>query len=78
MKNMVMHLLELNASKALSSLQVKDEVKSYQAPLKHVAYTLQESFKKELERLKEQEILAPLGVDEMSKWCNSFVICIQT
>ena len=30
--------------------------------------------KNEMERLEENQILAPLGVDEMAKWCNSFVI----
>ena len=33
---------------------------------RHVACALQELFRKELERLQDQQILAPLGVDE--KW----------
>ena len=28
----------------------------------------------ELERLQEQDIIAPLGVDQMTEWCNSFVV----
>ena len=42
---MAMHLPELDVSKALSP-QVKDNVKPYQVPLRCVAYTLQEPFKK--------------------------------
>ena len=36
--------------------------------------TLQKPFKDELERLQQQDIIAPLGVDEMPEWCNSFVL----
>ena len=43
-------------------------------PMRHIAYSLQEPFKRELERLQEQQILASLGVDEMAKCCNTFII----
>ena len=35
---------------------------------------LQEPLKKELDRLQKQQIIMPLGVDETSEWCNSFVL----
>ena len=55
------------------SLQLKPDSKPYQVPLRYMAYALQKPFKEELERLQKQDIIAPLGVDETSKWCNSFV-----
>ena len=30
--------------------------------------------KEELERLQKQQIIVPLGMDETSEWCNSFVL----
>ena len=39
-----------------------------------MAYALQKPFREELERLQEQDIIAPLGVDETSEWCKSFVL----
>ena len=54
------------------SLWAKDDVNANQVPLRHIAYVLQEPFKKELERLQEHQILAPLWVDEMVKWCKGF------
>ena len=39
-----------------------------------MAYTLQKPVQEELERLKKQDIIAPLGVSETSEWCNSFVL----
>ena len=60
--------------KGTFSLQTKDDVKSYQAPPRHATYALKKTFKKELERLQGQEILAPLGVDETAEYCNSLVI----
>ena len=48
--------------------------KPYQAPPRHVAYVLQKPFKEELERLQGMDIITPLGVDETSEWCNSFVL----
>ena len=47
--------------------------KPYQALPRHVAYTLQKPFQDELERL-QQDVIAPLGVNETSEWCNSFVL----
>ena len=61
-----MYLQELGTSKA-HLLQVKDEVKLYQVAPRNIAYALQEPFKKELERLKEYQILPPLGINEMAK-----------
>ena len=49
------------------SLQLKPDIKPYQAPLRDVAYTFQKPFKWELERLQKQDILAPLGIDETSE-----------
>ena len=57
-----------------SSLQLKLDSRPYQAPPRGVPYVLQKPFKDELERLQQQDIIAPLGVDEMSEWCNSFVL----
>ena len=55
------------------SLQVRDDTKPYQVLPRHVAYTLHEVFIKELGRLQEHQILAPLETDERAKMCNSFV-----
>ena len=57
--------------KGTLSVKVKDNAKPYQMPLRHIAYALQEPFRKELERLQEQQIIAPLGVDKMVEWCNT-------
>ena len=54
------------------SLQLKLDSKPYQAPAKHKAYVLQKPFKEELQCLQELDIIAPLGVDEMAEWCNSY------
>ena len=54
------------------SLQLKLDSKPYQAPPRHVAYVLQKPFKEELQWLQELDIIAPLGVDEIAEWCNSF------
>ena len=55
-------------------ITVKPDSKPYQAPLKWVAYTLQKPFKEELEKLQKQVIIAPLGINKTSEWCNSFVL----
>ena len=60
--------------KGTFSLQLKPDSKPYQAPPRYVAYVLQKLFKEELERLHKMDIIAPLGVDEMAEWCNSFVL----
>ena len=60
--------------KGTFSLQLKPDSKLYQAPLKHVVYALQKSFKEELEHLQKMDIITPLGVDESAEWCNSFVL----
>ena len=56
------------------SLQLKLDSKSYQVPLRCVAYVLQKPFEEELKRLQKHDITAPPGVDEMSEWCNSFLL----
>ena len=56
------------------SLQLKPDSKPYQVPPRHVAYVLQKPFKEELKQLQELDIIAPLGVDKMAEWCNSFVV----
>ena len=55
-------------------MQLKPDSKSYQVPLRHVAYVLQKLFKDELGRLQKLDIITPLGVDETVEWCNSFVL----
>ena len=56
------------------SLQLKPDRKPYQVPPRCMAYALQKPFKEELKLLQELDIIAPLGVDEMAEWCNSFVV----
>ena len=48
------------------SLQLKLDSRPYQVPLRCVAYALQKPFKDKLEMLKQQDIITPLGVNEMS------------
>ena len=38
-----------------------------------MTYMLQEPLRKELERLQEQKIIVPLGLDETVKWGKSFI-----
>ena len=59
------------------SLQVKPDSKPYQETPRHVAYMLQKPFKEELERLHQQDIITPVGIDEMVEWCNSFVLILK-
>ena len=56
------------------SLQVKPDSKLNQKPLRHVAYALQNPFREELEQLQQQDIIAPLGMDETTEWCNGFAL----
>ena len=56
------------------SLQLKPNSKPYQAPPRYVAYVLQKPFKEELEYLQKMNIITPLGLDETSEWCSSFVL----
>ena len=48
-------------------LQVRADAKPYQTPTRSLAYALKGTFKTEMKRLQEQEILAPLGVDKKDK-----------
>ena len=56
------------------SLQVKNHSWPYHVPLRNIVYAFHETPKEELERLKEQDIIVLLGMDEMFEWCNSFVL----
>ena len=64
--------------KGTFSLQPQPDSKPYQAPPRYVAYALQKLFREELEWLQEMDVIAPLGVDEMAEWCNSFVVVPQS
>ena len=55
-------------------LQLKCDSKSYQVPLRPVAYVLQKPFKDELDQLQILDIITSLGVDKTAEWCNSFVL----
>ena len=39
-----------------------------------MAYALQKLFKEVLEHLQKFDIITPLGVDELTEWCNNFVL----
>ena len=56
------------------SLQVKLDIKPYQVPPWHIAYALQKPFKEELERVQQQDIITPLGIEQMAEWYNSFIL----
>ena len=56
------------------SLQVKPDSNPYQLPLICVSYALQKPFKEELEQFQEQDIKTPLGMNETTEWCNSFLL----
>ena len=56
------------------TIQTKPDSKPYQAPLRHIAYTQLKTFKEKLQRLQQQDIITPLGIDETAQWCNSFVL----
>ena len=61
------------------SLQVIDGMMQYQALPRHVAYVLKEPFKnKSWKDYTNTKGLAPLEVDKVAKWCNSFVIAQYT
>ena len=63
--------------KGTFSLQLKPDSKPYQVPPRCMAYALQKLFKEELEHVQELDIIAPLGVDKMVEWCNSFVLVVK-
>ena len=60
--------------KGTFSLQLKPDSKPYQVPPRHVAYALQKPLQEELEQLQQLDIIAPLGIDKILEWCNSFVV----
>ena len=67
MHNEYSDLFTVRCFKGMYLLQIKDDSKPYQVTTKHVAYALQEPFRKDLIRLKAQQILAPLGIDDTVK-----------
>ena len=66
--------MELGVLKAHSLYSSSQISKPYKAPPRHVAYALKKPFKEELEWLQKMDIIAPLGIDELTEWCNSFVL----
>ena len=60
--------------KGIFSLQLKPDSKTYQVPLRCVAYALQKPFKEELDWLQRMDIITPLGIDKTMEWCKSFVL----
>ena len=59
------------------SLHLKPHSKPYQVPPACVANILQKLYKEELEQLQQQDIIAPLGMDETAESCNSFVLVLK-
>ena len=58
-------------------LQVKPDSKPCQAPLRLVVYAFQNPFNGMLEKLQQQDIITPLGVDETEEWCNGFTLVLN-
>ena len=55
-------------------LQVKEDTKPYEVSPCSIVYALHKLLWQKLDRLQDQKILAPLGVDETAEWSDSFVI----
>ena len=53
--------------KGIFLLKIKDGIQQYQKPPRCVANVLKEPFRKELEKLQGQQILAPLEEDETAE-----------
>ena len=68
--NIVTYLQELEASKALSPYMLKMMQNHMRSPRVHSICPPGAILKRI--RLQEQEMLTPLGVDEMAECCNSF------
>ena len=64
---------DIRCFKETFSLQLKPDSKPYQMSLRRIAYILQKPSEEELESYKKG-IIAPLVIDEISEWCNSFVL----
>ena len=58
------------------NIKLKDNALPYVAPIRRVAYALQEPLKMELEKLVDEGILRKLKIDEKSEWLNTFV-CVR-
>ena len=57
-------------------MQITDDSQPYQAPLGWVAHALQEPLREEAERLKKQQIVVSLGVDEIFEWYGTTVFLV--
>ena len=57
-------------------IKLKEAAIPYVAPIHHVAHTLQEPLRLELEKLVDEGILHKLKIDEKSEWLHSFV-CVR-
>ena len=68
-----MYVQEQGASKAHFHCRLKNDVKPYLVPSRNITYALQIPFRKEEERLWEQQILGLLGVDGTVELYNSYV-----
>ena len=55
-------------------MQVKEGSCLYQASSRRIAKVLQKLVNEELKWLKKKQIIVPLGIDEMSECCNSFIL----
>ena len=58
-------------------LKVKPDSKTYQAPQRCVAYTLQKPSKEELEWLQQQDIITLLGIDETAEWYQNIILVLK-
>ena len=64
----------IDCFEGMSKMQMRDSSHPYQALPRRVAYVLQEPLQEELNKLKQQQIIVPAGIDETSEWCNNFVL----
>ena len=69
---------DIGCSEGTFSLQVKDSSHPYQVPPRRVAYTLHKPLKEDLEWPQNQQIIFPLGVDEMSRVVHQFCFSTQS
>ena len=57
-----------------SVCRLKIAVNHMICPPRKMAYALQEPLKEELVRLQRQQIIVPIGEDEISEWYNRFML----
>ena len=61
------------------SLQLKpDQANLTKTPLRPMTYALQKPFQDEFRKATKLDIIALLGVNGTSNWCNSFVLVPKT